>query len=56
MELSSFVNTFEVRHVQLKLKRLRVEKVIFESAVIPYMLHETIRRDGQLFLANERRR
>ncbi|KAG3002304.1 hypothetical protein PC120_g19808 [Phytophthora cactorum] len=46
MELSSFVNTFEVRHVQLKLKRLRVEKVIFESAVIPYMLHETIVREA----------
>ncbi|KAF1788907.1 hypothetical protein GQ600_9553 [Phytophthora cactorum] len=46
MELSSFVNTFEVRHVQLKSKRLRVEKVIFESAVIPYMLHETIVKEA----------
>ncbi|KAF1774975.1 hypothetical protein GQ600_15280 [Phytophthora cactorum] len=43
MELSSFVNTFEVRQVQLRSTRLRVEEAIFECAVIPYRLPETIR-------------
>ncbi|KAG2786077.1 hypothetical protein Pcac1_g4096 [Phytophthora cactorum] len=46
MELSSFVDTFEVRQVQLRSTRLRVEEAIFECAVIPYRLPETIVKEA----------
>ncbi|RAW38836.1 hypothetical protein PC110_g4944 [Phytophthora cactorum] len=41
-----FLNTFEVRQVQLRSTRLRVEEAIFECAVIPYRLPETIVKEA----------